>query len=142
MPEIPAALRALLEDFTALGGRDRVQLLIELADSLPPLPQRYVDDPSSLEPVPECQSPIALAVTVEDGVVRLFFDAPPTAPTTSGFAGVLHEGLDGAQVEEVLAVPADLPHRLGLGDAISPLRLNGMTAMLRRVQRQVAEATT
>lgn len=79
MPEIPAALRALLEDFTALGGRDRVQLLIELADSLPPLPQRYVDDPSSLEPVPECQSPIALAVTVEDGVVRLFFDAhrPP-----------------------------------------------------------------
>ena len=48
-----------------------------------------------LEQVPECQSPLFLAVEVApDDTVHLFFDAPPQAPTTRGFAGILQTGLD------------------------------------------------
>jgi hypothetical protein len=49
-------------------------------------------------------------------------------------------GLDGATVDEVLAVPADIADHLGLAQAISPLRLRGMGAILARLQRQVRSA--
>ena len=63
----------------------------------------------------------------------------PEAPATRGrgFAGILHEGLDGLSVGEVAAVPDDGPYRVGLGEAVSPLRLRGMVAMLSRIKRQV-----
>ncbi len=70
--------------------------------------------------------------------VHLFFSAPPEAPTTRGFAGILHEGLDGLTVREVLAVPDDAPYRFALGEAVSPLRLRGMVGMLSRIKRQTA----
>jgi len=69
--------------------------------------------------------------------VSLFFQAPAEAPTTRGFAGILREGLDGLTAAEVLAVPDDAPYRFGLGEAVSPLRLRGMVAMLSRIKRQV-----
>ena len=70
--------------------------------------------------------------------VRLYFKAPKEAPTTRGFAGVLHEGLDGLSAAEILAVPDDMPEQLGLTRAITPLRMRGMTAMLGRIKRKVA----
>lgn len=74
-----------------------------------------------------------------DGTVHLFFSAPQEAPTTRGFAGILAEGLDAKSVAEVLGTPADLPLRLSITDLVSPLRLNGMSGMLARIQRQVRE---
>jgi cysteine desulfuration protein SufE len=97
-----------------------------------------------LEQVVECQTPLFLTVEteVEEGspVVHLYFKAPQEAPTTRGFAGVLHEGLDGLSAEEILAVPDDMPDLLGLTRAITPLRMRGMSAMLGRIKRQVAAA--
>jgi len=69
--------------------------------------------------------------------VHLFFHAPAESPTTRGFAGILYEGLEGLPANEVLAVPDDAPYRFGLGEAVSPLRLRGMVAMLSRIKRQV-----
>lgn len=142
---MPPALASIVDDFTALETNDRLQLLLELGQDLPDLPERYADHPELLEPVPECQSPIFLITEVdgegEDAVVHLFFSAPPEAPTTRGFAGILHEGLDGLTARELLAVPADLSERLGLAEAVSHLRLRGLAAMLARVKRQVREKT-
>jgi cysteine desulfuration protein SufE len=93
-----------------------------------------------MEPVPECQSPLFLAVEVEpDGIVRLFFDAPPEAPTTRGFAGILHAGLDGLGADEILQTPGEFSAQLGLSDLVSPLRLRGLAAMLARIKRQVRD---
>ncbi|RMB62451.1 SufE family protein [Tessaracoccus antarcticus] len=140
---MPPALAQVVEDFNDLEIPDRLQLLLEFSDGLPPLPQRYAEHPELLEPVPECQSPIFLHVEVEgddgDAVVHLYFSAPPEAPTTRGFAGILHEGLDGLSAAEVLAVPMDFTDHLGLGEAVSMLRLRGMAAMLFRIKRQVQE---
>ena len=82
-------LQEIADDFSAIPDSDRLQLLLEFAQDLPPLPARYAEHRDLLEPVPECQTPLFLAVEVDDdGAVRLFFDAPPEAPTTRGFAGI------------------------------------------------------
>ena len=66
-------------------------------------------------------------------------DAPREAPTTRGFAGILHAGLDGMPADEVLATPAEFSGQLGLQHLVSPLRLRGMVAMLGRIKRQIRE---
>ena len=133
-------LQEIAEEFGAVGGRDRLQLLLEFSEDLPPLPARYAEHPDLLEPVPECQSPLFLAVEVDaDAVVHLFFDAPREAPTTRGFAGILYAGLDGLGADEVLSTPGEFTSQLGLQDLVSPLRLRGMAAMLGRIKRQVRE---
>lgn len=141
---LPAALAEIVDDFQALTEPDRLQLLLEFSRGLPALPERLLDHPELLEQVVECQSPLFLTIEQEknpDGVAyRLFFKAPPEAPTTRGFAGVLHEGLDGLTAAEILAVPDDMPELLGLTRAITPLRMRGMTAMLGRIKRKVAAA--
>jgi cysteine desulfuration protein SufE len=143
-PVTPAALhprlQEIVEDFAAVPDRDRLQLLLEYSQQLPPLPERYAEHRDLLEPVPECQTPLFLAVEVEpDSVVHLFFEAPAEAPTTRGFAAILHAGLDGLDADEVLAVPAEFSTQLGLADLVSPLRLRGMAAMLARIKRQVRD---
>ena len=133
-------LQEIVDEFNAVPDKDRLQLLLEFSDELPPLPERYAQRRDLLEPVPECQSPLFLAVEVQnDDTVRLFFDAPPEAPTTRGFAGILHAALDGLSADEVLATPVEFSSQLGLDDLVSPLRLRGMAAMLARIKRQVRE---
>ena len=136
-------LAEIVEDFNSLAGQDRLQLLLEFSDDLPALPERYAGHRDLLEQVPECQSPLFLAVEVApDDAVHLFFDAPPEAPTTRGFAGILQAGLDGLDADEVLATPDEFTSQLGLTDLVSPLRLRGMAAMLGRIKRQVRDRRT
>jgi cysteine desulfuration protein SufE len=130
----------LVDDFSSISVKDRLLLLLEFSENLPELPERYADHPDLLERVEECQSPIYLFVEVnQDNRVDLFFSAPPEAPTTRGFAGILHEALNGHSAAEVLGVDDDFPSKLGLAEAVSPLRMRGMRAMLYRIKRQVAE---
>lgn len=137
---LPERLAAIVDDFGALGEQDRLQLLLELADDLPALPERYAEHPDLLERVVECQSPVFLFVEVDDDdAVHVHATAPREAPTTRGFASILAKGLEGVSADDVLAVPLDLSSTLGLDRAVSPLRLRGMTGMLQRIQRQVRE---
>jgi len=133
-------LQEIAEDFGAVPDTERLQLLLEFSEELPPLPDRYAEHRDLLEQVPECQTPLFLAVEVDDdGTVHLFFDAPPEAPTTRGFAGILHAGLDGLSADEILATPGEFSSQLRLQDLVSPLRLRGMAAMLARIKRQLRE---
>ena len=135
---LPAALAETREDFLALGVRDRLTLLLDFSNELPELPERYRDHPDLLERVEECQSPVYIFVEVDDaGLVHMHATAPAEAPTTRGFASILAQGLEGLTPEEVLAIPADYPQTLGLGEAVSPLRVRGMSGMLARAKRQV-----
>jgi cysteine desulfuration protein SufE len=133
-------LQEIADDFNAVPDSDRLQLLLEFSQDLPPLPDRYAAHHDLLEAVPECQSPLFLAVEMDpDATVHLFFDAPPEAPTTRGFAGILHAGLDGLSADEVLATPGEFSSQLGLQELVSPLRLRGMAAMLGRIKRQIRQ---
>ena len=133
------SVSTLIHDFNDLEIQDRLNLLLEFSENLPELPQRYQDHPDLLERVEECQSPIYLFVEVNEQKVNLFFSAPPEAPTTRGFASILHSVIDGLSVKETLAVDDDFPAKIGLADAVSPLRMRGMRGMLARIKRQVSE---
>ena len=100
-------------------GQDKLQLLLEFAGELPPLPADLEE--AAMEPVPECQSPLFLHVDAEDrDRVRLFFSAPPEAPTTRGFAAILAAGLDEQPADDILAVPDDFYTDLGPGGVDQP----------------------
>jgi len=133
---LPAPLAEIVDDFAAVDGQDKLQLLLEFSRELPPIPAELEE--AAMEPVPECQSPLFLSVDTADREhVRLHFSAPPEAPTTRGFASILHQGLDGLSAEQILEVPDDFYSALGLAEAVSPLRLRGMSAMLARIKRHL-----
>ena len=139
MSAMPAALAEVVSDFQEVTGQDKLQLLLEFANDLPPLPAHLEE--AAMEPVPECQSPLFLDVDASDrDHVRLYFSAPAEAPTTRGFAAILATGLDGQSSEDILAVPDDFYTDLGLAALISPLRLRGMSAMLTRIKRRLRAA--
>lgn len=141
---LPAPLAELVADFAEVGPSGRLELLAELADELPAAPARYADAAATMEQVIECQSPLFVAVEVgdeSDRPVRLHFSAPREALTTRGFASIMHVGLDGEPAATVLSVPDDFYVALGLADAVSPLRLRGMAAMLARIKNQVRTVT-
>ncbi len=132
---LPAQLVTIVAEFQAAPKALRVPLLLDYAKKLPPLPEDVAGD---LEQVHECQTPLfVLARLGPDDTVSLFFDAPPEAPTTRGFAAIVRAGLAGAKASEVLALPEDFYSEMGLAELISPLRLRGMGAIVRRVKRQV-----
>jgi cysteine desulfuration protein SufE len=140
---LPDTLAQIKADFLELELRTRLELLLEFSLELPELPEHFRDHPDLLERVEECQSPVFIFVEIDtDSIVHLHATAPREAPTTRGFASILVQGLAGLTVEEVLAVPDDYPSDLGLTEAVSPLRIRGMTALLGRTKRQIREKTS
>ena len=136
---MPEPLAEVVADFGEVQGQDKLKLLLEFADDLPDLPADLEE--AAMEPVPECQSPLFLHVDAQNPErVRLYFSAPPEAPTTRGFASILAAGLDEQPAADILAVPEDFYTDLGLAELISPLRLRGMSAMLARIKRRLREA--
>ena len=136
---MPAPLADVVSEFADVQGQDKLMLLLEFANELPALPSTLEE--AAMEPVPECQSPLFLHVDAEDREhVRLYFSAPPEAPTTRGFASILATGLDGQPADAILAVPDDFYADLGLAALISPLRLRGMSAMLARIKRRLGKS--
>lgn len=134
--QVPESLASVVSEFQDMQGQDKLRLLLEFADELPPLPADL--EQAAMEPVPECQSPLFLHVDAADrGKVRLYFSAPAEAPTTRGFASILAAGLDKQSADDILMVPDDFYADLGLAALISPLRLRGMSAMLARIKRRL-----
>jgi cysteine desulfuration protein SufE len=138
-PGLPPALAAIRDDFVSLEVPDRLQLLLEYSDNLPVVPEDRVD-PDAWERVEECQSPVFITVETTPEQVMVYATAPEESPTTRGFASILVQGLYGMTPAQVLAVPPDFPLQLGLQNAVSMLRLRGMSGMLWRIKRQVEEA--
>ncbi|MEA2002799.1 MAG: SufE family protein, partial [Actinomycetota bacterium] len=136
----PPKLQRIVDLFADAPQDVKLQALLDYSRRVPPLPPELAEHPELLEKVHECQSPFFLKAEVAaDGTVSMYFDAPPEAPTTRGYAGILAEGLVDATADEILAIPQDFYLGLGLADVISPLRLRGMGAIVARLQRQVRE---
>ena len=136
----PPKLQRIVELFAGAPRDLRLEALLEYSRKLPALPPHLEGNQAAMEQVEECQTPFFLATEVDaDGRVHLWFDCPPEAPTTRGFAGILSAGLEGATVDEVLEVPNDFYNQMGLAEAISSLRLRGMSAILGHLKRQVRE---
>ena len=136
---MPEKLEQVISQFGKAPKPLRLQLLLEYSKKVPALPAYLQDQSEKMEKVEECQTPFFLTTEFEENRVIFHFDAPPEAPTTRGFAGILSEGLSGLNREEILAVPDDFYTTMGLAEVISPLRLRGLSASMRRLKRQVRE---
>jgi cysteine desulfuration protein SufE len=136
---MPPKLAEIVDEFAAAPREVVLEMLLEFSDAVSPLPADLAGH-EGMEQVPECQTQFFLKAVVQpDNTVVSYFDCPPEAPTTRAFAGILSEGLAGATTEEILAVPDDLYARMGLAQAISPLRIRGGTAILGRLKRQIRD---
>ncbi len=139
---VPDKLQEIVSSFKSMPGQMRLQLLLEFSKKVPPLPAYLEGKQDQMERVHECQTPFFVATEINDGQVLFHFDAPPEAPTTRGFAGILSEGLSGLGPDAILDTPNDFYLNMGLGEVISPLRLRGMEAIMARLKRQVDEYQT
>ena len=135
-------LDRIVEMFASVPKNVRLEALLDYSRRLPPPPDRLANHPELFVVVPECQSPFALIVEEDGDAVRLHFRVPAEAPTVRGYAGILHEALDGAPAHEILDIPDDFYVKMGLREAVSSQRLNGMAAILRRTKIQVANLQT
>lgn len=129
--------REVVDNFTLLPESERLNMLLEYSEALPEPPTEHAG--FDFERVEECQSPVYLAVEIENQEVSLYFDAPREAPTTRGFASVLHSALDGSKIEDVLNFDENFPDKLGIAHLISPLRMRGIRGMIARIKRLTRE---
>lgn len=135
-----AALDAIVTELSEADRQERIELLIDFAKNLPPLPDRLAARKDAAHRVEECQSPVFLFVELEGGRVAIHAEAPIEAPTVRGFVALLIEGLSGATVEEVLGVRNDLIGRIGLPEILGMLRVRGLNGVLRRLKAEVTRA--
>lgn len=137
---LPPALQRLVDLFASSPKQIKVQALVDYSDRLAAPPAEVIGA-SHLEQVHECQTPFFVATEVDaDNVVQLYFDVPREAPTMRGYAGILSEGLAGATVDEILAIPDTFYIDMGLAEVVSQLRLRGMGAIMATIKGQLRAA--
>lgn len=137
---IPPKLQEILDELVEADKQERVELLIDLAKGLPPLPSRLESHKDATHRVEECQSPVYLFVEPEGNRLRLYADVPSEALTVRSVVSLLVEGLDGSTAEEILRVPDDLMERAGLQEILGMQRIHGLHGVLRRLKREAARA--
>jgi cysteine desulfuration protein SufE len=134
-PAIPTRLSQIIDDFALSEGREKIELLIDYSERLPPLPEWLRLDHNRMDQVQECMTPVFIHADLEDGRLTFYFDVPPESPTVRGFAAIMQASLNGATPEQVLAVPADFYQAMGLDQVLTQQRLNGISAILAYMKR-------
>jgi len=137
MTEIEAELSAVAEDFALLDDwQERYGHLIELGRALPPLSPHEYDDAYRVR---GCASQVWL-VSEADGE-RLRFRGDSDAHIVKGLIALLLRLHSGRRPEEVLAFDAKAGlARLGLSEALTSQRANGLASMVERIRRDAQAA--
>jgi cysteine desulfuration protein SufE len=133
--KIPARLQEIVEDFAFCEGREKLELLLEYSEHMPPLPDWLQEKHDGMDQVQECMTPVYVQAKTEDGKMTFFFDVPAESPTVRGYAAIMAEGLQGATPEEVLSVPVGFYLEMGLEKVLTQQRLNGISAILAHMKR-------
>lgn len=130
-----ARLADLEDEFSFLDDwEERYRHVIDLGRSVPPLAQ---DERIDAAKVRGCASQVWLISNRQDGLIH--FRGQSDAAIVQGLLAILLRLYSGRPVDEILALDAQIAFgRLGLGDALSPQRSNGLKAMALRI-RQVAQ---
>ncbi len=115
---------------------ERYQYIIELGRTLPPFPTQWADDRHR---VPGCQSQVWMESAVAED--RLRFAGASDAAIVSGLVALLLRVYSGRSPKEILATDPVFLKELGLLDALSTNRGNGIASMAKAVQRAARAAT-
>jgi cysteine desulfuration protein SufE len=131
-------LQNIIEDFGWCEGREKLELLLEFSERMPPLPEWLHEQRDAMEAVPECMTPVFIHAETQDGRMTFYFDVPPESPTVRGYAVIMAEGVSGATPEEVLSIPNDFYLKMGLHQVLTHQRMNGLAAILAHMKRLAA----
>ncbi len=115
----------------------RYQYIIDLGRKLPPFPKQWADDAHR---VPGCQSQVWMESELADGTLRLA--GASDAAIVSGLVALLLRVYSGRTPQEVLATDPVFLRDLGLLEALSTNRGNGIAAMARAVQLAARQAVS
>jgi cysteine desulfuration protein SufE len=128
------AIAAVGEDLALFDDwMDRYQQIIEWGKRLPPFPAAWMDDAHR---VPGCQSKVWMEVKEADGV--LWFAGASDAAIVSGLVALLLRVYSGRSRTEILQTEPSFLKELGLLEALSTNRGNGIASMARAI-RKIAE---
>ena len=136
-PDEPTAVEAI----AAIGDElavfddwmDRYQFIIDLGRKLPPFPPAWMDDAHR---VPGCQSRVWMQAEPRDGA--LFLAGASDAAIVSGLIALLLRVYSGRTPEEIAATDPVFLRDLGLLEALSTNRGNGIAAMARKIRELAA----
>jgi cysteine desulfuration protein SufE len=129
-PSAKAAIAAIAEDLDMFDDwMDRYQFIIEMGRKLPPFPSEWQNDAHR---VPGCQSKVWMEAIERNG--QLFFAGVSDAAIVSGLIALLLRVYSGRPAEEILATDPVFLKDLGLLEALSTNRGNGIAAMARAVR--------
>lgn len=112
---------------------ERYQYIIEMGRKLPPFPPEWCNDAHR---VPGCQSQVWLEAKEADG--RLYFAGLSDAAIVSGLVALLLRVYSGRTREEIQATDPGFLRDLGLVQALSTNRGNGVEAMARAMRSAAA----
>jgi cysteine desulfuration protein SufE len=133
-PSASAAIAAIAEDLDMFDDwMDRYQFIIELGRKLPPFPEPWMNDAHR---VPGCQSRVWMEGTLRDG--KLFLAGISDAAIVSGLIALLLRVYSGRAPEEIVATDPVFLKELGLLEALSTNRGNGVAAMARKIRELAA----
>lgn len=134
---IDAAIADVESDLALFSDwEERFGYLIDLGKSLPPLAE---DERVEATKVRGCASQVWMVSALKDG--RLTFRGQSDAFLVNGLIALLLRIFSGRTPKEILTVDMlALASRLGLKDALTSQRSNGLAAMMARV-RDVAQAS-
>jgi len=128
-----AAISSIGEDLELFDDwMDRYQHIIDLGRKLPPFPVEWQNEAHR---VPGCQSQVWFEHALRDG--RLYFAGASDAAIVSGLVALLLRVYSGRTPAEIAATDPVFLKDLGLLQALSTNRGNGIASMARKV-REVA----
>ncbi|MFN3353338.1 MAG: SufE family protein [Brevundimonas sp.] len=133
--EIQAALDELVEDFDVLDGwEQRIEYVIDLGKGLPPLPD---EDRIEANKVRGCAAQVWLASDRRDG--RLWFRADSDSHLSKGNIALLLRLYSGRRPADIIGFDARAAlDRLGLPQALTVQRANGLNSMVQRIRAEAA----
>lgn len=138
MDTVTTRIAGIVDEFADLDSREKLELLVDFANRLPPLPASYQTLKSQDEGrVHECQTPVYLWPELDQGNMRLIAEVAEEAPTVKGFVSVLAEAVAGRPQAEAADLPDDLLERIGLDAVLGMLRSRGLQAITLRVRREL-----
>lgn len=111
---------------------ERYHYIIELGRKLPAFPDIWADD---VHRVPGCQSRVWMEMLERDG--KCYFAGASDAAIVSGLVAMLLRVYSGRSVAEIAATEPAFLKDLGLIEALSTNRGNGIAAMARRIRSVV-----
>ncbi|HEX3350300.1 MAG TPA: SufE family protein [Acetobacteraceae bacterium] len=141
MPEDATAADAIAgidDDLSVFDDwMDRYQYIIELGRKLPTFPDAWANDAHR---VPGCQSRVWMESVLREG--KLYLAGASDAAIVSGLIALLLRVYSGRSPREIAATDPVFLKELGLLEALSTNRGNGIAAMARKIREVAALGET